>query len=248
MADGSRFSVEDPRFRDDRKANPAAPASTASTPETPAKPRSIFATCFAGCFITLLILAVVVAVGAWWVSQHWRGVASALSSEAVKQAINATELPQREKNQISLEIDRLAVDFREGRLTANQLRAIFENIKQSPLMTTLGASVIERKYIAASGLDDAAKANGVQTLRRFLRGLVERRLDDDLINEAMQHVADRGADGDWRLRDQVTDEQLARFFAAAKAAADEAQIPPEAEEFDPSDEFRRIIDEAMQRP
>jgi hypothetical protein len=248
MADGSRFSVEDPRFREERKASPALPEPIWPKPAEPKKRRTPLASCLVGCLITIVILGVVVAIGVWWVSQNWRGVASALSSEAIKSAINATDLPQQEKNQISLEIDRLAVDFREGRITPNQLRAIFENIKRSPLMTTLAASAIERKYIANSGLEPAEKAEGVQTLRRFLRGLVDGKIDDDGVDDAMQHVAVRTKDGDWRLRDQVSDEQLRSFFTAAERAADEAEVPAEAEDLDPSDEFNRIVDEAMQQP
>ena len=43
----------------------------------------------------------------------------------------------------------------------------------------------------------------------------------------------------------MSDEELRAFFKEAKAQADAAQIPPEPEDIDPSDELKRIIDQAM---
>ena len=61
----------------------------------------------------------------------------------------------------------------------------------------------------------------------------------------MVHVADRQPDGNWRLRQQVSDADLRAALTEAKAQADKAGIAEEPEEFDPSDEFQRIIDEAL---
>jgi hypothetical protein len=121
-----------------------------------------------------------------------------------------------------------------------------ESVVESPLMTTLAVSAIERKYVTNSGLTDQEKAEGRQTLRRFLRGAIDDKIDQQGMDAALVHVADKDSQGSWQLRDRVSDEDLREFFKTAKAEADEAQVEAEPEDIDPSDEFQRIIDEAMQ--
>jgi hypothetical protein len=250
MPDGSKFDVQDPRFgarREQPAAQPAyQPPASDWSPEPPKKKRSLLASCFIGCLITFVMLLLVTAIGLWWASQHWRDWASSLGSDVLKQFIDATELPPGEKDDIHLEIDRLAVEFREGRINARQMEFIITSIQDSPLMTTLVASAIEGKYIANSGLDEQEKNECRVTLRRFIRGAMDGKINQAGLDDAMQHVAVRNADGNWELHNQVTDEQLRDFFKAAEQQADDAGVPAEPEEIDPSDEFKRIIDEAMQ--
>ena len=246
MPDGSRFNVDDPRFSS--RSELPREGRVEWIDEPPVKRRSLLSTCLIGCLITLVMLLAVLAVGVWWVSQNWRDWASSIGSDAIKAGINETDLPEKEKDEISLEVDRLAAELRQGRLTGDQLGSIFEQIMESPLMTTMVASAIEKKYIASSGLRDEEKEEGRRTLRRFIRGGVDGKISEGGINDAMQHVAIRDGDGNWQLRDQVSDEDLRNFFEAAKDEADAAEIPAEIEEVDPSDEFRRIIDQAMAAP
>ena len=116
----------------------------------------------------------------------------------------------------------------------------------SPLLTSIVVSVVDQKYLERSGLTDEEKSEGRQTVRRFVRGMVDGKIPQASIDDAMQHVADRQGDGEWKLRDQVTDESLRAFFTSAKASADTAQIPAEPEDFDPSDEIKKVIDSAME--
>jgi hypothetical protein len=245
MSDGSRFHVDDPRFDDRRRDEPAV-ERVEWIGEPPRKQRSLLSTCLIGCLITFVMLLAVVGVGVWWLTQNWREVASAAGSEMIKEGINATELPDQEKAELAVEVDRVAEAVRAGDLTPDQIEMIFNEIIESPLMTTLAASAIESKYIAGSGLSDKEKDEGRQTLRRFIRGGVDGAISQGGVDDAMQHVAIRNGDGNWELRDRVSDEDLRAFFVAAKDEADAAEIPAEAEDIDPSDEFRRIIDEAMQ--
>ena len=61
----------------------------------------------------------------------------------------------------------------------------------------------------------------------------------------MAHVADRRPNGQWQLRQAVSDEELRAALSEAKAQADAADIPPAPENIDPSDEVKRIIDESL---
>ncbi len=244
MPNDSRFHVDDPRFRNEREQ--PATQSVEWLPEPPVKRRSLLSTCLMGCLITFVVMLAIVAVLAFWIPRNWRDWASTLGSDAIKQGINATELPEAEKVDMELQVDRLAVELREGRLSGEQLGAIVEQLMESPLMTTLVASAIENKYLAGSHLNEAERAEAKQTIRRFLRGAIDQKINQQGIDAAMQPVATRRGEGDWELKNQVTDDELRAFLAEAKKQADEAEIPEEAEDIDPSDEFKRIIDEALQ--
>ncbi len=250
----SRFNVDDPRFdqprqqREQPASQPLAGQPLASLPDTPKKRRSAFSTCLTGCLISFVVLAVAAALVVYWISQNWRDLASSIGSDALKEGINATELPDQEKADIEVQIDRLAVELREGRLTGRQMQFIVEQVAESPLMTIIVASAIERKYIANSGLDEAEKVAGRQTIRRFLRGSIDGEINRAGIDAAMQHVATRKEGNNWELKGRVSDEDLRSFLIEAKKQADDADIPMEADDIDPSDEFQRIVDEAMLAP
>ena len=246
MPNDSRFNVDDPRFRGERE-QPASP-SVEWLPEAPVKRRSWLSTCLIGCLITFVVILAIFAVLAFWVSRNWRDWASTLGSDALKQGIEATELPDEEKVDMELQVDRLAVELREGRLSGEELQMIMEQLMESPLMTTIVASAIESKYIANSGLDDAEKAEAQQTIRRFMRGAIDNKINQQGVDAAMKHVATRRNQNNWELKNRVTDAELRAFLTEAKKQADDAEIPEESEDIDPSDEFKRIIDEAMQAP
>lgn len=244
MAKQDRYYVEDPRFSTPVSQTPLAyPERLEEEPQR--RRRGCLAGCALGCFGGGVVLLLVAAGAVYWLITHWRDIASNVGAQALKQSIEATDLPAAEKVQMAVQIDRVAAGFREGRINERQMQAIFQNLVESPLLTFLAASAIESKYIAPSGLGDAEKAEARHTLRRYLRGSIDGKIDEEQVNAVMAHVADEQEDGSWRLRDRVADDDLREFLNATKAQADAANIPAEPEDVDPSDEFKRIIDDAL---
>ena len=208
--------------------------------------RSTLQTCLLGCLIVFVVLAVLSVIVGLWIRNNWRGLVADFGSQAIKQGIDQTQLPPQEKQDINIQIDRLAEAFRTGQLSAEKLQRFVKKLAKSPLMTSIAASAIEVQYLAKSGLSKDEKAQATQTLRRFLRGVVDQKIDEDAVNTAMSHVAVRDENDSWKLKQKVSDEDLRKFLDVAKAAADKAGIPDEPEDFDPSDEMKRIVDEALQ--
>jgi hypothetical protein len=242
MSSGSRFNVDDPRF--DSSGEPAREQRYEAVPVEPPR-RSCLSSCFYGCLITFVVLVILGGIAAYYISRHWKEWASTIGSAALKETIEATELPAQEKDEIGEQVDRLADAFRRGLITKEQMAEIVQHVVDSPLMTTLAVSAIEKKYISPSGLNDQEKIQARQTLRRFLRGAIDKEIDEEGMNGAMQHVGRRNKDGNWELKDRVTDDELREFLSEAKKLADDAGVPAEPEDIDPSDEFKRIIDKAM---
>jgi hypothetical protein len=129
-----------------------------------------------------------------------------------------------------------------------QLGRIMEQIVESPLVPSLLVGAVEEKYLNDSGLTEEEKTDARATLRRFIQGAMQEQISDEEVDAVMVHIADRQPDGNWKLRDSVTDDQLRAFLADAKAKADEVGIPEDVEEVDPSDELRKIIDTALAAP
>jgi hypothetical protein len=232
MATDPQFRVQDDRFE-----------GGAST-EAPKK-KSALATCLTGClivFVVMLVLAIIAGVYAYRKFPEWAAIGI---SETAKQVINETDLPEEEKVDISVQIDRLAEATRERKLTLTQMGEFLQNLVQSPLMTTLAMSMIDKKYIEPSGLSDEDKTEARVTVQRFMRGAIDQKISEAEVEAAMAPVSTRKPDGNMELKEKVTDEELAAFLKTAKEQADAAGIPEEVEAVDPSDEFKRLVDKTL---
>jgi hypothetical protein len=229
--------VTDPRFDPDY----GQPAETK-------KKRNPWATCLIGCLIVILIMVVLGVLAAIWVARNFRGLAADVGSSVAKNIIDQSALPQQEKADINIQIDRLATAVRENRISMEQGQRLVDNLVNSPLMTSFMVSAIEKSYFAKSGLSEEEKTEGRITLQRFISGMINKSIGEQAIDNAMQHVATKDANGHWNIRQRLTDADLRAFLAAAKQAADDAGVPEKPPAFDPSDEFKRIVDEALAQP
>ncbi len=206
--------------------------------------RSKWASCLIGCLIAAGI-AVLLMIGVGiWVARNFRGWAADLSSQAINQSIDSSDLAPQEKIEVKAQVDRVDKAFRDGRISVQQAGTIVQKVMQSPLMPTLVVGAVDKHYFSTSGLSDDEKTEGRLTLKRFARGVIDKKIDEKGIDKVMAHIADRQGN-DWRLRPKVSDDELRAALAAAKADADEAGIAAQPENIDPSDELKKIIDESM---
>lgn len=233
--------ASDPRF--DTVTNQDDLASSPSDED--ARGRSKWTSCLIGCLGVLAVLIVLAAIAGIWIGRNWRGLFADVGSQAVNQVIDSSELPPQEKVEVKAQVERVAKGFRNGEISSKQAAAIMEKLTKSPLMPSLVVAAVEKTYFDRSGLSNEEKAQGRQSLTRFARGAIDGKIDQKAIDGVMAHVADRRPNGQWQLRSQVSDAELRAALADAKSQADAAGIPAEPEKFDPSDEVKRIIDEAL---
>lgn len=201
--------------------------------------------CMKGCLIALLVLLVIVLLAAYWISQNWRDWAASAATTVSEQAINDSALPEEEKVELKEEVSRLTEAFKAGEVSSEEMVQIFELFAQSPLMASMIVSQVEAQYLNQSGLTEEEKLEGKVALNRYIRGLFNEQIPQQSLDEVLDPIADKQADGSWQLRQSVTDEQLRTMFAVAEEKADEAEIPDQVEQPDPSEELSRIIDEAI---
>lgn len=232
--DPQQFRVQDDRFEGEAHV-PAPP-----------KKRSALATCLTGCLIVFVVVLVLGVIAAWWAYKNIGTLAASLGSTFAKELINQTELPADEKADINVQIDRLATAAKAGKVSGNQIEAFFTELVESPLLTTLVMSVIDKKYITPSGLSDEEKAEARVTIQRFMRGAIDKKITKAQMDKAMEPVSTKDRNGNFQLKDKVTDDELLAFLTNAKADADTAGVPAEVPAVDPSDEFKRLVDKTLE--
>ena len=211
----------------------------------PPPPRSGSRSCLMGCLAVAVFLLVLLLVLGVWIARNWRELAADGASQLVQQAIDASDLPQQEKVEVMAQVDRVTDAVRDGRMSIAQLKTLFERLSQSPLMASLMVTAVDEKYLNKSGLTQEDKAAGRLAVRRFVRGVIDERIPAAQVDAVLAPIGNRKPNGEVELKDNVTDAELQAFFAAAKAEADKAGIPEQPEEVDPSEEFQRIVDEAL---
>jgi hypothetical protein len=207
--------------------------------------RSKWANCLIGCLIVLGIAMVIAIVLGIWVARSFRGWAADFGSQAINQQIDASDLPAQEKVEVKEQVDRVKRAFADGSIPMKKAGEIIQKLMESPLMPTLVVAAVDKQYFDKSGLSNDEKAEGRITLKRFARGAVDKKIDEKGVDAVMGHVADRGSNGGWELRQRVSDADLKAALAEAKAKADEAGVAAQPGEIDPSDELKKIIDQYM---
>lgn len=203
--------------------------------------------CFKGCFIMLLVMVVVIGGCTFIVSRNWRDWAASVGDMMVDEALNNSNLPDQEQEEIKQELERPLNALRQGQLTIGQMEEIGNVVLQSPLMPLLAVTAVEAQYFARSGLTDEEKHGGKVALHRFARGVIEDKIGEPAIDAVMSHIAEKKADGGWVFKQTATDEDLRIMIVTAAQEADRAAIPAEVPEIDPSSEIRRIVEEVMGR-
>lgn len=217
-------------------------------PGVPSERKSGWKSCLTGCLIALVILVVIAILIGVWIARNMRDWAATGMTEVVRQGLASSQLPVPEQQEIMVQVDRVATAFREKAISMEQLGLLAQRLAESPLMSLIVASTMEKQYFAKSGLSEEEKAAGSQTLQRFIRGAIDEKIDKAGIDAAMANVADRDANNQWKLRPTLTDDQLRAFFTEAKKQADAAGIPDQPADIDPSEEIKKIVDEALSAP
>lgn len=201
--------------------------------------------CLKGCLLALVVMLVLGILGWWWIANNWRGVFGGFGARFISQAIDKSDLPAAEKEELKVQVKRISDGFSDGTISDQQLGKIIEGVGQSPLIPMFMVKAIEVQYLEKSGLSEEEKSEGKSAIQRFARGMIDHKIDQEGMDRVLQHIADRDAKGEWQLRQQVSDDDLRKFLDAAKQEADTAEIPEEVVEIDPSDELKKIIDQAL---
>ena len=198
-----------------------------------------------GC-LTVLLVVVGISVGLW-VQQNWKGLAADAAKMVAQQAVQEAEMPAADKQRVLDRLNRLADDFKSGKISTEQMVRVFEEVAQSPLFPIAMVMFAEKQYVGPSGLTAEEKQAAKRTLQRLARGSFEKSISSEKLEEVMSLIQIDQGNGQKKMKEKLTDDELKTFLARAQQVADEAAVPDEPFEVNIPDELDKAIDDALMK-
>ena len=198
-----------------------------------------------GCLGLILLAIASCAVGVFFLARNIRTFGADIASAALTSAIEESELSESDKREIKAEVERIRDEFKAGNVSGEQVGLIFQALAESPLFPMGMLYAIEQEHIADSDLDAQEKEDARLVLQRVSRGLFERTIDAQQLNEPMRHISRTDREGSFELKQKVSAEELRAFIAECRQLADDAGIPEEEFQVDIAAEFKRAVDRAL---
>lgn len=205
--------------------------------------------------VVLIVLAAIVLAGVLvcagifaavnYAVQQARQLAADVSRQTLVDMVEQSEMEAEDKQAVIAQIDRVAADFKSGKITLEQVGQVMEELAQSPLFVLLMVRAAESKYVLPSGLSDEEKTQATLTLERVARGVFEKKIDPDSLDAALDPISTTDAQGQRQLKERVSDDELRAFLAECRKLADGAGMPAERFSVDIGDEIKRSVDRAL---
>jgi hypothetical protein len=198
-----------------------------------------------GCGIVLLLLLVFGGIAAWWIATNARSMGADIASTALKEGLKELDLPVDQQTRINARIDDVAQQFKDEKLTIEEVVQIFEKVSQGPLMPAGTALFVKRVYIRDSGLNDEEKTAAELAIQRFARGAIDGSIPEAEREAVLDTISTKDAQGQRQFKQKLTDDEVRTFIDAARQAADDAGVANEVPEINFADEFDKVVDEAL---
>lgn len=215
------------------------------SPNWPSQPSSGCRNLAIGCGVAAVLLLVIAIGIAIYVAFYWRDLLADFTLPLAEQTIQKSELPEEGKERLRKRFRALAEDFKTGKLTFEQMKRIVDNVGESPLLVIALVMGTESKYIAPSGLDAEEKKAAHRTLERAARGVFERKIAQQQQERIMDVLMEPSGNGQKKLKEKLSDDEVRELLSRAKAAADASGIPDEPFEVDIAQEIEKAIDAAQ---
>lgn len=200
-----------------------------------------------GCLAVLAVFLIILIAGGVYVYQNWRGWTASAMQQVSLGIVNESGLPQDQKDLIVAEVTKVGEDFKAGKISVRDLKRVGEELVESPLIPLAGVQAARQKYIEPSDMTPEEKAAAERSLQRFARGVYEKKIPQEAMDDVVKPITTLKADGRWELKDKPTRLELDQFIANAKARADDAEIPDEPFDLNIAAELKKAIDKALNK-
>jgi hypothetical protein len=187
------------------------------------------------------VLFLCVVIGGIYVAMHMKEWAADFANLAAQEIIKESGLPDDQRTAILAEIKQLGDDYKSGKISTEELGRVAKTITESPLIPLAGVQVARHKYIEPSEMTEQEKAEATLAVQRFARGVYEKKIPREDVDEITKPIADLRPNGRWTLKENPTRMELDQFIANAKARADAAMIPNEPFDLDIAEELKKAI-------
>lgn len=202
-------------------------------------------TCLIGCLGFFVLMVILAGIGGYLAATKGPAMAAKFVRNQVADQIQSSDLPADEKDEIVRQLDRLVVAFENGELSPDDLERVGRELAKSPIVIAGVLKGVEEQYLKPSGLSDDEKEEARKAIQRIWRGAIEKKIDPDELQPALETIADKKGENKWELKSKLTDEELREFVSILKSVADEHEIPDESFDVQISEEVRRLVDELL---
>ena len=203
-----------------------------------------------GCGSFLLIGFIFLGVAGWYVARNAKTFAADWSVVMTEEALKESGMPEPQREQVIARVRRVAEGFKSGDVTVEDLQKFGEKIAEDKSMVAAGLLYfIETHLLNSSKLDDEQRERAERALQRVARGVVEEKIELKSLESVVDGFLEPpGSDGNRKVKDNLTPEEVDEIIADATELADSAEVPDEPYEIDVAEHIDTIIDEVMGIP
>jgi hypothetical protein len=187
-----------------------------------------------------------------------RELGSEAGRAAAIAAVENSDFSAEDKQEITAQIDRVANGYKSGDIELAKAMDVMVKLGNSPLFSLAALRSVQEKYVKPAGLPEQEKDDALLTIGRVSRGIVEKSiqpvrleaLNDKhlmVVEEVQSEVNDEEMRKIKEFKVKVTDDELRAYLVELKLLADDASVPEEPYEPDVGGEFKRIVDEALEK-
>jgi hypothetical protein len=204
--------------------------------------------CFScmGCgLITLVVLLLVCGGGGIYVYYNFGGWVADFAAGVLKKVVNDSKLSPEQKQKINQQVDRVTTAYKAGKIDQAKLKQFADEMQASPLVPAIVAAGADAQYISPSGLSDEEKEEARKTMARVMTGALQESISKDKVESLMNKIQEPGPNGQKKLKEHLSDEDLKEFLADAKELADQANVPEDVPMIDYANELKKIVDKVL---
>ncbi len=185
-------------------------------------------------------------LGGWWLASHAREWGADLAYETLEQGLEEVDLEEEQRVSILADLARLSDGVKDGRVGLAELEEFVESLSEGPFLPKAAVIAAERIVIEPSELSADEKVEASIHLQRVARGLHEGSITRDEALAVLEPIDRSPGPDDLELEEHPSVENVRAMVAAAKAEADEKEIPVETFEVDLAAEIRQAVDSAFE--
>ena len=157
------------------------------------------------------------------------------------------QLPEAERGSAMSAIRSLTQDIREGKVNLQQGKRIAKALNDKALIGAIIIRSFESQYVHLSSLKDSEKTDAHQTLTRFVHGVIDGKIPRESLDAVLNMISEEqgNSNGNRRLKNSISEEELKDVLLNMKDAADHAQIENRTYEIDIAEIIREAIKKGM---
>lgn len=200
-----------------------------------------------GCIIAVVIAIALLAVVGFVLYRTFMKQAGTGFHMIMVGTVKNAGLAQEQQTALTEHFDQMLADYRNGDVTLTQFIAAHHVVITDPVLVF---ATVEHRLRAAADLTDEQKAEALRQVRRYIRGIVEGKIDPNVAPDPLGAISEPNPmypDAP-KLVDNPAGEKLSALAAELKQRADAAAVPDEPFEFDIVARIKQAVDKARADP